>query len=89
LVEVGIGTGVGDGVGVGVGVGVGLCAQAGGAADSIATTAKATAIAVTIRRIRASPIVCRIPEGCDGQLMTTIPETKWRSAKMPHGLRHV
>nr|WP_212075226.1 hypothetical protein [Bradyrhizobium diazoefficiens] len=47
------------------------------------------AIAVTIRRMRSNPIDCRVPEGCDGQLMTTNPESKWRSAKMQHELRHV
>jgi hypothetical protein len=89
LVDVGIGTGVGDGVGVGVGVGVGLCAKAGVAAEIITTNAKAIAIAVTIRRTRSSLIVCRVPESCEVQRMTTNPEAKWRPAKMQHDMRHV
>ena len=77
--------GVGDGIGVGVGVGVGLCAKPGVAADIIATNA--TAIAIATRRTRSNPVVCRVPEGCDGQLMTTNPEAKWRRAKMQHERR--
>jgi hypothetical protein len=49
----------------------------------------ATAIAIATRRTRSNTVVCRVPEGCDGQLMTTIPEAKWRPAKMQHDLRQL
>ncbi|WP_210250770.1 hypothetical protein, partial [Bradyrhizobium hipponense] len=61
---------------VGVGDGNGLCAKPGVAADIVTSNAKAIATAVVIRRTRSSLIVGRVPEGCDGQHMTTNPEAK-------------
>ncbi|BBO05868.1 hypothetical protein SG09_52180 [Bradyrhizobium ottawaense] len=76
----GDGIGVGDGVGVGVGVGVGLCAKTGDVAD-IKTIANAVAIAAATLRTRSSPIVCRVPEGCGVQHMTTNPEANGGAQK--------
>ncbi|WP_165637153.1 hypothetical protein [Bradyrhizobium shewense] len=50
-------------------------------ADIITTIANAVAIAAATLRTRSSPIVCRVPEGCDLQHMTTNPEANGGAQK--------